>query len=214
MARKRMFDTEIINQDSFLDLPMEAKALYFLLGMEADDEGFVSPKKVLRIHGGNEDSLRILILKRNNYLDKKRIKETIYIEEKSLLTYNSTTEKYECLTDVKPMLNQNRIEESSIEENNNYYNIDNLNNSSSRCFKFFQSNFINSTPYEYSVIENLIKDYGEELVLSALKKSLEAGKRNLNYTKGTLRNWKRDGIKTVEDVKENKKEEKVPRRTF
>ena len=221
MARKRMFDTEIINQDSFLDLPMEAKALYFLLGMEADDEGFVSPKKVLRIHGGNEDSLRILILKkylipfksgvvvitdwkRNNYLDKKRIKETIYIEEKSLLTYNSTTEKYECLTDVKPMLNQNRIEESSIEENNNYYNIDNLNNSSSRCFKFFQ----------YSVIENLIKDYGEELVLSALKKSLEAGKRNLNYTKGTLRNWKRDGIKTVEDVKENKKEEKVPRRTF
>ncbi len=91
MARKRMFDTEIINQDSFLDLPMEAKALYFLLGMEADDEGFVSPKKVLRMYGGTEDSVKILILKnylipfksgvvvitdwkRNNYLDKTKVK--------------------------------------------------------------------------------------------------------------------------------------------
>lgn len=138
MARKRMFDLEIINQDSFFDLPMEAKALYFLLGMEADDEGFVSPKKILRLYGGTEDSLKILAIKkfiipfktgvivitdwkRNNYLDKNRIKETIYQKEKQQLEYDETTEKYvlksECLTDVKQMLNQNRIEEYSIEEN-------------------------------------------------------------------------------------------------
>ena len=58
-----MFDLEVINQDSFFDLPMEAKALYFLLGMEADDEGFVSPKKILRLYGGTEDSLKILAIK-------------------------------------------------------------------------------------------------------------------------------------------------------
>ena len=58
-----MFDLEIINQDSFLDLPMESKALYFLLGMEADDEGFINPKKVLRLYGGTEDSLKVLIAK-------------------------------------------------------------------------------------------------------------------------------------------------------
>ena len=123
MARKRMFDTEIINQDSFLDLPMEAKALYFLLGMEADDEGFVSPKKVLRMYGGTEDSVKILILKnylipfksgvvvitdwkRNNYLDKNKIKETIYLEEKSQIVYNNKTEKYQYLSEVKPKLNK------------------------------------------------------------------------------------------------------------
>lgn len=138
MARKRMFDLEIINQDSFYELPMEAKALYFLLGMEADDEGFISPKKILRLYGGTEDSIRILVVKgyiipfnsgvvvitdwkRNNYLDKNRIKETIYQEEKDQLKFNNRTEKYElkiqCLTDVKQMLNQNRIEENSIEEN-------------------------------------------------------------------------------------------------
>ena len=131
MARKRMFDSEIINQDSFLDLPMEAKALYFLLGMEADDEGFVSPKKVLRLHGGSNDSLKILIAKnyiipfetgvvvitdwkRNNYLNKNKVKETIYQEEKKQLIVNDTTEKYELiecknvigLTEVKPELKQ------------------------------------------------------------------------------------------------------------
>ena len=140
-----MFDLDIINQDSFFDLPMDAKALYFLLGMEADDEGFVSPKKVLRLYGGTEDSLKVLIAKnyiipfetgvivitdwkRNNYLDKNKVKPTIYQEEKAQIVYDEYTQKYESLTKVKPKLNQslpkvnleeNRIEEYSIEENNN-----------------------------------------------------------------------------------------------
>ena len=137
MARKRMFDLAIINQDSFYELPMDAKALYFLLGMEADDEGFVNPKKILRLYGGSEDSIKILIVKhylipfksgvvvitdwkRNNYLDKNKIKETIYIEEKSSISYNEKTEKYEMLneslTKVEPELNQSSIEENRVEE--------------------------------------------------------------------------------------------------
>ena len=134
MAQKRMFDKDVISLDNFLDLPMEAKALYFLLGMEADDEGFVSPKKVVRLYGGTEDSIKILILKgfiipfqsgivvitdweRNNWLDKRRTKETIYTDEKAQISFNELTKKYECLADVKQMLRENRIEENSIEEN-------------------------------------------------------------------------------------------------
>lgn len=141
MARKRMFDSEIISQDSFIDLPMEAKALYFLLGMEADDEGFVNYKKVLRLYGGTEDSIKILAMKqfiipfhsgvivvtdwkRNNYLDKNRLKETIYQNEKNQLTFNEITEKYELLlnplkSSVKHSLNNclTRIDENRVEEN-------------------------------------------------------------------------------------------------
>ena len=90
-----MFDSEIISQDRFIDLSLEAKALYFLLGMEADDEGFLSPKKILRIHDGTDEMLEELIRSnfiirfdsgvilitdwnRNNYLDHSSIKETIY----------------------------------------------------------------------------------------------------------------------------------------
>lgn len=134
MAQKRMFDKDVISLDNFLDLPMDAKALYFLLGMEADDEGFVSPKRVVRLYGGTEDSIKILIMKgflipfntgvvvitdwrRNNWLDKRRVKPTIYTDEKSSITFNELTEKYECLADAKQMLREYRREENSIEEN-------------------------------------------------------------------------------------------------
>ncbi len=145
MARKRMFDSEIIGQDSFIELPMEAKALYFLLGMEADDEGFVNYKKVLRLYGGMEDSIRILAMKGfiipfksgvvvitdwniNNYLDKNRVTKTIYQSEKKQLNFNQITKKYEMLfnplnSSVKHSLNkcltsieEYRVEENSLEE--------------------------------------------------------------------------------------------------
>lgn len=133
MARKRMFDLEIINQDSFLDLPMEAKALYFLLGMNADDEGFVSPRKVLRLYGGTEDSLKILVLKNfiipfktgvivitdwnnNNWLDSRRVKPTIYQEEKQMLIYDDNSKKYALDVNAKQMLREKRIEQKRIEQ--------------------------------------------------------------------------------------------------
>lgn len=141
MAKKRMFDNEIISQDSFIDLPKEAIALYFLLGMEADDEGFVAPKKVMRIYAISDDTLKILVAKnyiipfksgvvvitdwkRNNYLDKNRITPTIYQEEKEQLIFDDKKSKYllnDCGSSVKQMLNNGltSIEEKSIEENKN-----------------------------------------------------------------------------------------------
>ena len=147
MARKRMFDLEIINQDSFFELPMDSKALYFLLGMEADDEGFVSPKKVLRLYGGTEDSLKVLIAKnyiipfesgvivitdwkRNNYIDKNKAKPTIYQDEKAQILYDESTQKYVSLTKVKLKLNESltkvNLEENSIEENSIEYKERNI----------------------------------------------------------------------------------------
>lgn len=131
-----MFDLDIINQDSFIELPMDAIALYFLLGMEADDEGFVNPKRVMKLYGGKEDSIKVLSAKgylipfesgvvvitdwkRNNYLNKDRIKPTIYSYEKSLLNYDEITQKYtmfnECLTNVH--IEEKRIEENSRDKN-------------------------------------------------------------------------------------------------
>lgn len=123
MARKRMFDNDVVDQDSFMDLPNDAKALYFLLGMKADDEGFVSPRSIMRIHQISEDSLKLLILKkfvipfssgvvvitdwkRNNYLDKNKIVKTIYTEELKELVYDKDTKKYALNTAVKLSVNQ------------------------------------------------------------------------------------------------------------
>lgn len=168
MARKRMFDLDVINQDSFYDLPMEAKAIYFLLGMEADDEGFINPKKILRLYGGNEDSVKILILKnyiipfksgvvvitdwkRNNYLQKDRIKPTLYNEEKELLIYNEISEKYElfnkCLTNVN--IEEKRIEENRIVE---IYN--------EKCTKLPQC--LKITEKRAKAIKEFLKQYNQE----------------------------------------------------
>ena len=133
MASKRMFGKNIIETDNFMDMPMPTKALYFLLGMEADDEGFVSPKRVMRIYGGNEDDLKVLVAKgfviqfesgvivitdwlENNYLDKNRLKETKFQAEKALLACSSN--KYQllnnCLTNVKPV--EIRLDEIRLDE--------------------------------------------------------------------------------------------------
>ncbi len=103
MARKRMFDLEIVDTDLFLEMPQSTQNLYFHLGMRADDDGFVSnPKKIVKTIGANDDDLKILFLKQfiipfesgvvvirhwklNNYLRKDRYVETIYKEEKKQL---------------------------------------------------------------------------------------------------------------------------------
>lgn len=229
MARKRMFDLAIINQDEFLDLPMESKAIYFLLGMEADDEGFVSPKKVLRLYGGTEDSLKVLIAKRfiipfesgvivitdwkrNNYLDKKRVKETIYQEEKSKLYYNENTEKYEILEDVKHPLNksltnvkqtlkENRIEENRIEENS--IEKENIIKEKERKVKksYGKYNRIKLTDEEY---RRLVNDFGSRVIekqIELLDEYVESNNNKNKYSnfnlvirKSLRENWFRNKI--------------------
>lgn len=102
MAQRRMFSKNITDSDMFLDMPLSSQALYFHLGMQADDDGFVTPKRILRTIGATADDLKILITKNyaipfdsgvivlthwneNNYLQKDRYKGTIYLEEKNKL---------------------------------------------------------------------------------------------------------------------------------
>ena len=39
MANRRMFSLDVVDTDIFLDLPISSQALYFHLGMRADDDG-------------------------------------------------------------------------------------------------------------------------------------------------------------------------------
>lgn len=104
MSEKRMFAKTIIDSDAFLTMPLSAQALYFHLSMRGDDEGFVNkPKSIMRTIGSNDDDLKLLIFKNfilpfesgvvvikhwkiHNYIRSDRIKETVYQEEKSLIS--------------------------------------------------------------------------------------------------------------------------------
>nr|WP_155268547.1 DnaD domain protein [Clostridium beijerinckii] len=104
MADKRMFSKTIIDSDAFLDMPLSTQTLYFHLSMRADDDGFINnPRKIQRMIGCGEDDLKLLIAKKfviifesgvivikhwkiHNYIQKDRYKETVYREEKSMLS--------------------------------------------------------------------------------------------------------------------------------
>lgn len=103
MAQRRMFSLQIVDTDAFMDMPLSAQALYFHLGMRADDDGFVSnARRIQKLVGAADDDLKLLIAKRfilvfesgvivlkhwkiSNYIQKDRYKPTLYREEKATL---------------------------------------------------------------------------------------------------------------------------------
>lgn len=64
MSKRRMFSLDIVDNDVFLDMPQTSQLLYFHLSMRADDYGFITPRKVMRMVGANHDDLQVLIAKR------------------------------------------------------------------------------------------------------------------------------------------------------
>jgi len=194
MARKRMFDREIVNKDKFCDMPMSSKALYFLLGMEADDYGFVSPRRVMRTHGATDDDLKLLILKeyvipfetgvvvivdwhKNNYIDKNKIQPTEYLEEQSLVhidngKYCASAVKLklnQSLTEVKQKLTQSSIEQNSAEKNSINY-IDEL---FEKIWKLLPPHVNDRKSKVSKKRKEELYDYGYDRVESACKKYLE-----------------------------------------
>ena len=65
MVNKRMFNLDVVDTDKFLNMPLSAQALYFHLGLRADDDSFVaSSSKIMKIIGCKPDDLKILIAKK------------------------------------------------------------------------------------------------------------------------------------------------------
>ena len=62
MAERRMFHKNVVESDAFLDMPTSAQALYFHIGMYADDDGFVNgPRRIARLIGAGNEDLQLLI---------------------------------------------------------------------------------------------------------------------------------------------------------
>lgn len=127
LENRRMFSLDVVDTDIFLDLPISSQALYFHLGMRADDDGFVSsPKRVTAMIGANQDDLKLLIAKgfvivleggvvvirhwkQNNYIQSDRHKDTIYQSQMAALTVNNGIYEVdtECIQTVSEMDTQN-----------------------------------------------------------------------------------------------------------
>lgn len=106
MANRRMFSKNIVRTDKFLDMPQSSRLLYYDLGVDADDDGFVSPKMIMRLTGASDDDLKMLIAKGfvyqfedgvivildwkiNNEIRQDRYSQTQYLENKNKLLLNA-----------------------------------------------------------------------------------------------------------------------------
>ena len=112
MAERRMFSKSVIDSDAFSDMPLTTQALYFHLGMRADDDGFVnSPKKIQRSIGATADDMKLLIAKGfiipfdsgvivithwkvHNYIRKDRYRPTRHFHEMSQLATDESREYF------------------------------------------------------------------------------------------------------------------------
>ena len=139
MAKKRMFNVDIVGSDAFLDLPHTAQALYFQLGMRADDDGFVgNPKTIQRIAGTKANDLELLVKKRfllqfpsgvvvikhwkiNNQIQKDRYTPTVYTEEYQSLYIKDNKAYTEmdkgCIQSVSEMDTQISIDKNRLDKN-------------------------------------------------------------------------------------------------
>lgn len=62
MANRRMFSKSIVDTDKFMDMGTGAQLLYYNLGIQADDDGFVSaPKKIMRACRASDGDMKELI---------------------------------------------------------------------------------------------------------------------------------------------------------
>lgn len=121
-----MFSPQIVEGDEFLGMPVSSQALYFHLGMNADDDGFIQPRIVMRMVGAGEDDLKVLLAKRfllpfesgvvvikhwliHNLIQKDRYRPTRFQEEKEMLFIKENKAYTENQGSVNKMLPQVRL---------------------------------------------------------------------------------------------------------
>ncbi len=217
MAERRMFAKTIIDSDAFLDMPLSTQALYFHLSMRADDDGFINnPKKIQRMIGGSEDDLKVLCAKKfiipfesgivvikhwkiHNYIQKDRYKETVYKEEKAMLsvkTNNSYTLGIPddnqmdtvCIQDVSRMEAQVRLGKDRLDQDN----IDEPSKPTKHKYGEYKNVLL--TDEELGKLQNEFYDWEARIErLSSYVAS--TGKRYKSHY-ATIRNWARKDAET------------------
>ena len=211
MARRRMFNLDIIDTDLFIEMPQSSRLLYYELCMRADDDGFVSsPKKIQRVVGCSDDDFKVLITKKfiipfetgivvirhwkiHNYIQKDRYKETLYSEEKRLLSQEENGAyklmDTSCIQNGDTGKDSIELDKNSIEkESKKETNYDKIINS------MIEDEEIKNSIYEFIKMRKLIKKPMTDRALTMLINKLEklSSDKDIQIKileKSILKNW-------------------------
>lgn len=186
MANKRMFSKSIVGSDAFMDMPPSTRELYFQLGMEADDDGFIgNPKRIVKGIGATDNDYDLLKAKKfvlvfpsgvlvikhhriNNNWDKYNCKRTSYIEEfnqlfiKENMSYTVDNSQGVCVQTDNRLLTVSRREEKRREYTRTSKDVGNLTNKKKKMKKNSFNYSEKNTSDSYEDVIDL--DSGEKVV--------------------------------------------------
>nr|DAN11983.1 MAG TPA: DNA polymerase [Caudoviricetes sp.] len=97
--------------------------------------------------------------------------------------------------------NANENRNRNINKNNSKVN-DSCVNDLQVIIDFYNENIGLITPYGLEILSSYAEEMDQELIILAMKKSVEANKRTIQYIKAILNNWSKQGIKTVLDAEQ------------
>lgn len=223
-----MFSRKITDTDKFIEMPATTQNLYFHLNMNADDEGFVDRVSIIqRMIGASGDDLKLLIAKGfvipfesgvvvirhwriHNYIQTDRFQPTIHQNEKSQIEYDETKTANikrlgECIQNVYKADTQVRLGKDRLELDKDRldHHLDQNDDDKNLVFKKLKEAFgemsVNGTMVEE--VERLLKQYGQELVVLALDKTILNAGKSLRYTMSILQRWDGQGLRTAEQIR-------------
>lgn len=131
-------------------------------------------------------------------------KETSGFEKEKTIGFQNTKSK------TKPNVNENENdnvnENVNVNENGNEDVSDSCVDGLQKIIDFYNENIGMITSYGIEILSDYAKEMSADLIILAMKKSVEANKRTIQYIKGILNNWSKKGIKTVLQAEQEDKQ--------
>lgn len=146
----------------------------------------------------------------NEIFKKQKYSESRANNRKNKITYEKDMNNI-CKSYDKHMENEIEVVIDNI-NNNNKEDKDKIireeKETNIEILNFIENNIRTITSYEYEFINDSIASYGKDIVLYAYQKAFEADKKSIDYVKGILRNWKKNNLTTIEQIKLNENKPK------
>lgn len=114
----------------------------------------------------------------------------------------NTTGKNGINTNTKNTDNDNEHEYDNEYDNDNVVVSDSCVDGLKEIIDFYNNNIGMIAPFGLETLADYAKKMGKDLVILAMKKSVEGNARNINYIKSILNNWDKKGIKTLIEAEE------------
>ena len=129
---------------------------------------------------------------------KNAQKETKKNQKKNKTKSKTNQNKINDLLEDKDMDKEEDKERKEKEEG------DNTCYTTRSIYEFIEENYGRPiSPIEYEKIENWLEDYTEDVIEYAVRKSVIYNKKTFSYVNGILRNWKANGFRTLQEIKDN-----------